>query len=132
MSNLRVVDVIGPFEAQFDAVGNREDFNELRAMWTLVTTNDGRMVLPKLLGYIAERRRHRERWVRPLVEPSAPIRLINGSLDPVSGAHMVARYRELVPNGDVVVLPDVGHYPQVEAPDAVLAAVLTWFARRSQ
>jgi pimeloyl-ACP methyl ester carboxylesterase len=42
---------------------------------------------------------------------------------------MVARYRELVPNPDVVELPDIGHYPQLEAPDAVLAAILEHFGR---
>jgi hypothetical protein len=32
-------------------------------------------------------------------------RLINGSADPVSGAHMVARYRELVGTGYIAELP---------------------------
>jgi pimeloyl-ACP methyl ester carboxylesterase len=57
------------------------------------------------------------------------MRFINGLLDPISGAHMVVRYRELVPNPDVVELPDIGHYPQLEAPDAVLAAILEHFGR---
>ena len=35
----------------------------------------------------------------------------------------------LVPNPDVLELPDVGHYPQVEAPVPVLEAVLDQFAR---
>ena len=43
---------------------------------------------------------------------------------------MVARYRELVPDPDVVLLPDVGHYPQVEAPEAVLAAFLAFVDTR--
>jgi pimeloyl-ACP methyl ester carboxylesterase len=47
----------------------------------------------------------------------------------VSGAHAAARYRELVPDPDVVALPDIGHYPQVEAPDAVLAAALPVLTR---
>ena len=34
---------------------------------------------------------------------------------------MVARFRELVPNAPVHELPRVGHYPQMEAPDDVLA-----------
>ncbi|HAV68070.1 MAG TPA: alpha/beta hydrolase, partial [Alcanivorax sp.] len=42
--------------------------------------------------------------------------------DPVSGGHMVARYRELIPDPDVVELAGVGHYPQTEAPDAVIDA----------
>ncbi len=47
----------------------------------------------------------------------------------MSGAHVVARYRELVRAPDVVELAGVGHYPQVEAPDAVADAVLAHVAR---
>ena len=102
---------------------------ELRSMWQLVTAHDGMGVMPKLIGYMAERRAHRERWVGALVGADVPIRLINGLRDPVSGAHMLVRYRELVAKPDIVELPDVGHYPQVEAPDAVANATLDFFAR---
>lgn len=100
---------------------------ELRAMWSLVTHDNGTQVFPKVIGYIAERRAHRERWVGALINAKFPIRLIDGLRDPISGPDMVARYRELMPNPDVVELPDVGHYPQVEAPEAVLTAVLDHF-----
>jgi pimeloyl-ACP methyl ester carboxylesterase len=53
--------------------------------------------------------------------------LINGLVDPIAGASIVARYRELVPKPDIVELADVGHYPQVEAPDRVAAAALEFF-----
>ena len=58
-----------------------------------------------------------------------PVRFIDGLVDPISGAHMVARYRELVPHPDVIELPGVGHYPQLEAPDAVASAILDHFGR---
>ncbi|HBZ98771.1 MAG TPA: alpha/beta hydrolase, partial [Pseudomonas sp.] len=45
-----------------------------------------------------------------------PMRVIDGAADPISGAHMVARYRELIPAPDTVLLEGIGHYPQVEAP----------------
>lgn len=102
---------------------------ELRGMWQLITTHDGMRVMPKLIGYMAERRRHRERWVGAVVDAAMPVRLINGLDDPISGAHMVARYRELVSNPDVVELPGVGHYPQLEAPGDVQRAVLEQLAR---
>ncbi len=38
----------------------------------------------------------------------------------MSGRHLAERYRELVPDPDVVVLDDVGHYPQLEVPDRVV------------
>jgi pimeloyl-ACP methyl ester carboxylesterase len=97
---------------------------ELDAMWALASRADGRAIMPALLAYIAERRRHRARWVGALVASPVPVRLIDGLADPVSGAHMVARYRALVPRADVVELPDVGHYPQLEAPGPVADAIV--------
>jgi pimeloyl-ACP methyl ester carboxylesterase len=91
-------------------------------LWTLLCHHDGRRVLPALLGYMAERRVNRTRWVTPIVDARIPVRLIDGTRDPVSGKSLVARYRELVPNADVVELPHAGHYPQLEDPDAVLRA----------
>jgi len=102
---------------------------ELRCMWQLVAENGGQEVLPQLLGYMRERRLHRERWVGALVDARVPIRLVNGLRDPISGAHMVARYRELVREPDVVELRTVGHYPQVEAPDDVADAALALFVK---
>ena len=102
---------------------------ELRAMWRMIAEHDGAAVLSKLIGYLSERRAHRDRWVGALARAPIPLRLIDGLLDPISGTGIVARYRELVPNPDVVELPGVGHYPQLEAPGDVLAAILEHFGR---
>jgi pimeloyl-ACP methyl ester carboxylesterase len=93
---------------------------ELDAFWTLATHEDGHRLAHELIHYMADRRRHRDRWVSALRDARCPLALIDGSADPVSGAHMVARYRELVGKGYVAELPGIGHYPQVEAPDLVL------------
>lgn len=103
---------------------------ELHDFWRLVAENGGRRAMPRLLRYIDERRRHRERWVGALVNTRVPLRLINGPEDPVSGAHMVERYRELVADADVVSLPGIGHYPQFEAPDRTLRAFLDFHRKR--
>ena len=60
------------------------------------------------------------RWVGALVASEVPRKLICGAVDPVSGAHLAARYRELVPDADVTLLDGVGHYPQLEAPERVV------------
>jgi pimeloyl-ACP methyl ester carboxylesterase len=91
-------------------------------MWQLMRHRDGRLVLPKLLGYMAERRQQRERWVRSICEARIPLRLIDGTVDPISGKTLVARYREMIPNADVVELAHAGHYPQLEDPAAVQRA----------
>lgn len=92
--------------------------------WQLLKENNGSKILPKLIGYMPERKLHRERWVGAIQQATIPVKLIDGIADPISGAHMVARYKELLPNHNVTELPVIGHYPQVEAPQAVLKAYL--------
>ena len=94
------------------------------AFWELMTLHDGLKVFPQLIGYMPERRLRRERWVGALQKTSVPLKLVDGMDDPVSGAHMVRRYRELVAHADITELPGIGHYPQLEAPRDVLAAYL--------
>ena len=78
---------------------------ELDGFWTLVTHGNGRAVLAPVNRYRHER-----------------LRFIVGTADPIAGAATAARYRQLVPRPDVVELAGVGHYPQLEAPEHVLAA----------
>ena len=83
--------------------------------------NDGKRVLHKVGRFLGDRYAHRNRWVRAMRETTVPMRLIDGPIDPNSGAHMAKRYAEVIPNADVVMLADdIGHWPQIEAPDAVL------------
>jgi pimeloyl-ACP methyl ester carboxylesterase len=115
------------FRRSFAAVfgpNTRPSDEELKAAWSLVAHNGGSKIAHKLIRYIPERRQQRDRWVGVLQQTKVPMRLIDGPADPVSGAHMAARYRELVPNADVVLLDGIGHYPQIEDPPGVLAAFL--------
>jgi pimeloyl-ACP methyl ester carboxylesterase len=90
--------------------------------WKLTSENKGLSMLPKLIHYINERRTYRERWVRPLENAVIPIRLINGIEDPISGKHAADRFAEVVPNADIVLLGNSGHYPHLETPKEVLKA----------
>ena len=86
--------------------------------------NDGKRVLHQVGRFINDRYRYRNRWVRAMRETAVPMRLIDGALDPNSGAHMARRYTEVIPHPDVVMLDDIGHWPQLEAPDAVWEAFI--------
>lgn len=95
---------------------------DMQALWQLFTRDDGQRNLHRLIHYMSDRREHRQRWLDALREASIPIGLINGSVDPVSGEHMVQRFEELVGSDHFIRrLPEIGHYPQLEAPDQVLA-----------
>ncbi len=102
------------------------DETELDAFWRMIEFNQGRAVMHLLIRYIAERKVQRERWLQAMQHSHVPLRLIDGAVDPVSGKHMAERYRELIPAADVVLLESIGHYPQVEAPEQVLAHYLAF------
>jgi pimeloyl-ACP methyl ester carboxylesterase len=96
----------------------------------IVDYNDGRRVLHKVGRFINDRYTHRNRWVRAMRQTAVPMRLIDGPIDPNSGAHMARRYAEVIPDADVVMLADdIGHWPQLEAPDDVLKHFLAHIDR---
>ncbi len=93
---------------------------ELDEFWSLINTNGGKYVFHLLIRYMQERKDHRTRWVGAIQQANIPIRLINGTYDPISGQHMVNRFKEIIPNPDIVELFAIGHFPLIEAPDLVL------------
>ena len=95
----------------------------LHESWKLLIQNGGVAMIPRLIQYMKERVNHRERWVSPLANEVIPIKLINGTEDPVSGLHAAERFSEIVKNADITLLDKVGHYPHVEAPNKVLEAI---------
>jgi pimeloyl-ACP methyl ester carboxylesterase len=117
------------FRASFSAVfgaNTRPNEEELQAYWGLVSAQNGHRIFHRLIRYIEDRKQHRARWVAALQNAEIPIRLINGLDDPVSGAHMLERYRALVGSGDIVELKGIGHYPQCESPAAVASAFIAF------
>lgn len=105
--------------------------DELADFLTLFKHNNGKRIAHKLIRYMTERAKYRERWVEPLRSMKQPFLFINGSYDPVSGAHLVTRFRELVPDQkNIVELPGIGHFPHLELPNVVLDTFLA-FQRKS-
>lgn len=83
--------------------------------------NGGQKIAHKLIRYMRERTTYRERWVGALDQMTQPFRFINGLDDPVSGAHLVKRFRELLPHQtDIIELSGVGHFPHFEVPEVFL------------
>ena len=119
--------------ASFDAIfGERKaSEGELEAFWQLIEYNDGRRVIPNLLHYMNERRQYRERWVNAMENAAAPIAMINGPMDPISGRHLAQAFAGRNPRARVEILEGVGHYPQVEASEKVAALYLSILGKRS-
>lgn len=105
----------------------RRLFNEI------LEYNDGKRVMHKVGRFVNDRYRYRDRWVRAMRETAVPMRFIDGPADPNSGRHMAERYQQIIPNADVVLLDEhIAHWPQIEAPEAVLAHLLDHIDRVSK
>ncbi len=95
----------------------------IHEMWVGMSRNGGAVMAHELLHYIDDRREHADRWRAALEDNGLPQTFVWGDLDPVSGAHVMERLRERLPDATMVALADVGHWPPLEAPDEVVAAV---------
>jgi len=103
---------------------------ELAQFWEVINHNNGRHVFHNLITYMNDRLEHRERWVTALQKATIPLAVINGSVDPVSGKHLVMRYKQLKCRLDYLYeMSEIGHYPHVEAPKRVTTSLLNFLAK---
>jgi pimeloyl-ACP methyl ester carboxylesterase len=94
------------------------------AIWQSFHLHDGQENSHLLIRYIEDRRENADRWTAVLEETDVPLSFVWGMLDPVSGAHMADHIRERLPDAPFTALEDVAHWPALEAPDRVVAALL--------
>ena len=91
--------------------------------WSLVCHNGGRTIGNKLIHYVNERRRYHSRWHGAISDWPGQLSLVWGELDPVATTSVLAAVIELRPAVPVERLPELGHYPQIEDPSAIAAAI---------
>ncbi len=106
------------FAEDFHAAGDSAD------IWASMSRDDGHLISYRLIRYLEDRQRHEQRWTGALESTDVPLRFVWGMLDPISGAHMAERIRERRPDAPLLALEDVGHWPQLEAPERVAQALL--------
>lgn len=95
-------------------------------LW-LIQRERGDQLLPRVVRYIEERRVHQPRWTAALAEYDGRLRVGWGELDPIAVAAMVdtlvAVRAAAGYTTEVARWPDVGHWPNIEAPDRVVALI---------
>jgi pimeloyl-ACP methyl ester carboxylesterase len=110
---------LGPtFPDDYDAASDSAE------IWRSMERDDGIRLVHRLIRYMVDRRENEARWTGALEATEVPLRFVWGMRDPVSGAHMAERIRERRPDAPLVALDDVGHWPQLEAPERVAGALL--------
>jgi pimeloyl-ACP methyl ester carboxylesterase len=84
---------------------------------------DGQLAIHRVIRYMNDRTLHADRWVAAIEQTDVPLAFVWVMLAPISGAHMAARIRARPPAAPFASLPDVGHWPALEAPARVVAAL---------
>jgi pimeloyl-ACP methyl ester carboxylesterase len=94
------------------------------AIWRSLQRDGGQLLAHRLIRYMSDRVEHERRWVGALESTDVPLAFVWGMLDPISGAHIAERIRRRLPDAPFTALQDVGHWPPLEAPERVAAAIL--------
>jgi len=90
---------------------------EARAQWSLLARDDGQRILHLLCAYLNERVEFAGRWHGAVRDWPKPLGFLWATDDPVATTSVLAGLRELRPSAQVVELPGIGHYPQIEVPE---------------
>jgi pimeloyl-ACP methyl ester carboxylesterase len=99
------------------------DVAETTAQWQMIAHLGGERLLPRLIRYVEERRRHERRFTGAIERHPSPLAVVWGTDDPIALPAMVERLGRARPDIGLVMLDGVGHYPMVEAPDRFLGAL---------
>ena len=110
------------FGAIFSAAHPLSD-EEAADQWALICHNGGRTLGHRLIHYLDERERFAHRWHGAVRDWPGSLSFAWGTEDPVATTSVLEALVELRPQAPVRKLPGIGHYPQIEDPPALAAAV---------
>ena len=120
------------FRLQFSRIfspGQPLSAEEAADQWSLLAHGGGRRIAHRTIHYMSERERYVERWHGALRDWPEPLTLAWGLHDPVARTEVLRGLQELRPGVETIELPDAGHYPQIEQPELISAALDTALGR---
>jgi pimeloyl-ACP methyl ester carboxylesterase len=95
---------------------------EAADQWSLLAQDGGNRILHRLTYYLRERVTYAPRWHGALRDWEGRLELAWAMRDPICRP-VLAAVRELRPGAPVTEFAELGHYPQLEAPEAVAPVV---------
>ena len=104
---------------------------EAADQWALFAHKGGARLAHRLIHYLEERERLTDRWHGAVRDWRKPLSFAWGLRDPVATVNVLSGLRELRPSAPVTEMPELGHYPQIEDPARVAAALAGALAARS-
>jgi len=122
------------FRAQFGRVFSPDhplSAEEAADQWSLIAHEGGQRIAHKTIHYMAERERFTDRWHGAIRDWPGALTLAWGMQDPVARTEVLDGLRTLRPGVETIELPDLAHYPQIEQPGQISAAMDASLARAS-
>ncbi len=114
------------FERQFARLFSPNhplDPDEAEDQWQLWRRAGGAHIAHRLVHYLGERETYADRWHGAIRDWPGLLRFAWGMHDPVATPAVLDGLRGLRPAAPVTELPDLGHYPQLEAPERIAAEI---------
>ena len=114
------------FHAQFARIFSAQhplSAEEAADQWSLLAHENGQRILDRLTYYLHERVTFAPRWHGALRDWPGRLELAWAGRDPVCTEAVLQAVLELRPAAPLTRLPELGHYPQLEDPEAAMAIV---------
>jgi pimeloyl-ACP methyl ester carboxylesterase len=114
------------FRAQLSRVFSTEhplSAEEAADQWSLIDHDGGQHIAHRTIHYMTERERLTDRWHGAIRDWPKPLTLAWGMRDPVARVEVLGGLQALRPGVETIELPDAAHYPQIERPDLISAAL---------
>ncbi len=119
------------FRAQFARIfsaGHPLTAEEAADQWALLAYHNGHLILDRLTYYLHERVAYAPRWHGALRDWPGRLELAWARQDPVCTEAVLQAVLELRPHAPLIRLEELGHYPQLEDPAAVVDVVARFLA----
>lgn len=95
----------------------------LDIFWEILNFKDGKSIAYLIGRLVFAKVRYQNRWIHSMKTTLIPFCYICGPIDPNSGRHMANRFAEILPSKPIYFLSErIGHWPQIESPEAVVSA----------
>jgi pimeloyl-ACP methyl ester carboxylesterase len=104
----------------------------MQPIWTMLTSNGGKKVLPVITRYINQRYANYDRWIGALEKTGLPVHILWAENDPVAVVGMAHRLKTLIPHAVKTIIPECGHYPMIEKGQEWTNLLLQWFVHQDK
>jgi pimeloyl-ACP methyl ester carboxylesterase len=121
------------FTAQFGRVFSPDHplgGEEAADQWSLIAHDGGQRIAHRTIHYMTEREIHTDRWHGAIRDWPGALTFAWGMLDPVARTEVLRGLQALRPGVETIELPEAAHYPQIEVPDRLAAALDRALVRR--